>query len=219
MKITGISVQAKNPNRVNVSVDGKYRFSLDIYQLADLGIKQGQEITDDNLELLENESIFGKLYARALEFTLSRPHSAREICDYLRRKTRTTKYRHRQTGQVKERAGVPQSITERVFEQLQQKGYIDDLAFTRFWIENRHQVKGISRRKLRLELQSKGIERDIVDRLMMESSRNDDDEIAKIIAKKRSKYDDPQKLMSYLARQGFSYDDIKEALAKDADLD
>jgi SOS response regulatory protein OraA/RecX len=32
-----------------------------------------------------------------------------------------------------------------------------------------------------------------------------------VIAKKRSRYDD-QKLMAYLARQGFRYDDIREAL-------
>jgi regulatory protein len=36
--------------------------------------------------------------------------------------------------------------------------------------------------------------------------------MSKIIAKKRSRYPDDKKLMQYLARQGFSYDDIKKAL-------
>jgi regulatory protein len=40
-------------------------------------------------------------------------------------------------------------------------------------------------------------------------------ELQKIIAKKRSRYDDEQKFMAYLARQGFSYDDIKEALREE----
>ncbi|RKV91262.1 MAG: hypothetical protein D8G53_15760, partial [Candidatus Saccharimonas sp.] len=43
--------------------------------------------------------------------------------------------------------------------------------------------------------------------------RSDDEELRKIIAKKRYKYaGDEQKFMAYLARQGFSYDDIKSAL-------
>jgi hypothetical protein len=41
MKITGITAQQRDKNRINVMVDGKYRFSLDILQLGDLGIKVG----------------------------------------------------------------------------------------------------------------------------------------------------------------------------------
>ena len=70
MKITDISLQARNPDRVNVSVDGKYRFSLDILQVTELGIKIGREYSEEELVELENESQFGKLYARALEYTM-----------------------------------------------------------------------------------------------------------------------------------------------------
>ena len=38
MKITDISLQARDKNRVNVSVDGKYRFSLDIFQVGELAL-------------------------------------------------------------------------------------------------------------------------------------------------------------------------------------
>jgi len=212
MKITSISVQAKNPNRVNLSINGKYRLSLDIYQLTELGIKQGQEISEEQLAEFEGESAFGKLYARALEYTMLRPHSTREIRDYLWRKTRVTKYKSRKTGEIKEREGVSQSIADRVFERLQQKGYINDESFARYWVENRNQTKGASRRKLQSELQAKGVERRIIDEALASTARNDLEEITKIIAKKRSKYSDSQKFMAYLARQGFSYDDIKSAL-------
>jgi regulatory protein len=69
MKITDISIQVKNKDRVNISVDGKYRFSLDIFQLGELGVKVGNEYTEDELTEIETESQFGKLYARALEYT------------------------------------------------------------------------------------------------------------------------------------------------------
>ena len=116
MKITDISVQARNPDRVNVSVDGKYRFSLDILQVTELGVKIGKDYTEEELTELEDESQFGKLYGRALEYTMMRPHSAREVRDYLWRKTRTTKVKVRGTNEIRERPGVSQVIADRVYE-------------------------------------------------------------------------------------------------------
>ena len=212
MKITAITVQQKDPKRVNVMVDGKYRFSLDIFQLSDLGIRVGKEYIDEELTELETESQFGKLYARALEYCLMRPHSAREVRDYLYRKTRTTKFKSRKTGELKERPGVSQDVANRVFDRLVEKGYIDDEKFARYWVENRNQTKGTSRRKLQAELASKGVDRLIIEQQLAVTERTDADELQKIIAKKSARYPDEQKFMHYLARQGFSYDEIKQAL-------
>lgn len=211
MKITALTAQIKNKDRVNVIIDGVYRFSLDVFQVADLGIRIGKEYTEQELAELETESQFGKLYGRALEYTMLRPHSAREVRDYLWRKTRTTKYKSRQ-GEIKEREGVSQLVADRVFDRLSEKGYIDDEKFARFWVENRNQRKGSSARKLRSELQAKGVESSVIDAALANTTRSDEDELAKIIAKKRARYPDEQKFMQYLARQGFSYDDIKVAL-------
>jgi len=212
MKITALTTQQKDPIRVNVMVDGKFRFSLDIYQLADLGVKVGREYGEQELTELETESQFGKLYARALEYCLMRPHSSREVRDYLYRKTLNTRYKSKRTGELKERLGVSKAVTERVFDRLAEKGYIDDEKFARFWVENRNLRKGASKRKLQAELQSKGIDRPIIEKYLAGTTRRDEDELQKIIAKKRSRYEDEQKFMQYLARQGFSYDDIKAAL-------
>lgn len=208
MKITGISAQQKDKNRINIMVDGKYRFSLDIFQYADLGIKVGEEYSEDELLALETESQFGKAYTRALEYCLMRPHSSKEMRDYLYRKTRDTRTK---TGAVKK--GLPADVASRVFDRLVEKNYINDEAFATYWIENRNLQKGVSRRKLQAELRAKGVDSSIVDRLLVESSRSDEDELQKIIAKKRARYPDDQKLMQYLARQGFGYDDIKQALS------
>lgn len=215
MKITDIQLQARNQNRVNVSVDGAYRFSLDVYQVGALGLKIGQIIDEPTLEHFMGESEYGKLYARALEYCLMRPHSQREVRDYLWRKTRSTKVRSKKTGEFYERQGVSQESAERVLDRLIEKGYIDDEKFARFWVENRNQTKGSSIRKLEAELHAKGVSGAIIERVLRETGRSDEDEIQKIIAKKRRRYPDAQKLMQYLARQGFSYDAIKEALERD----
>lgn len=214
MKITDISLQKKNPNRVNISVDGAYKFSLDVYQVASLGIKTDKEYSEEELSELQTESQFGKLYARTLEYCLMRPHSAKEIRDYLWRKTRETKYRSRRTGEIMTKEGVSQEIADRVFNRLEEKQYIDDEKFARYWVENRNQTKGSSTRKLSNELRMKGVESSVINAAISQTERSDVDELMKIITKKRRKYLDDQKLMQYLARQGFSFDDIKQALAR-----
>lgn len=213
MKITGISQQQRDPNRINVHVDGKYRFSLDINQVVDIGIKVGNEYSEAELAELENESQFSRLYMRTLEYCLMRPHSSREIRDYMYRKTMSKKVRNKRTGDLYDRPGVSKELTERVFERLVKKGYIDDEKFARYWIENRNLSKGASRRKLQAELQAKGVERQVIDTLLAKTQRTDESELQKVIAKKSARYPDEQKLMQYLARQGFSYDDIKSALS------
>lgn len=210
MKITALKIQVRDKDRVNVFVDGKYRFSLDITQVAELGIKNGAEYSESELVELENESQFGKLYTRALEYALTRPRSQREMRDYLYRKTRDTRTK---TGSIKK--GVTKELTERVFDRLTAKGYVDDEKFAQFWVENRNVRKGVSKRKLQAELAAKGIERQLIEQTLGGSERTDAEEIQKIIAKKAGKYDDPQKLIAYLARQGFRYDDIQDALSSD----
>lgn len=212
MKITAISAQIRNDNRVNISVDGIYRFSLDIYQLVDLGIKVGNEYEKTDLDGFEQESQFGKIYSRTLEYCLMRPHSSKEIKDYLYRKTRPSLDKN---GQIK--PGVSIEITNRVLERLIEKGYIDDQKFTNYWVENRSITKGLSRRKLIAELRVKGVDIAIIEQSLSGTERNDIDEIKKIITKKRSRYPEDTKLISYLARQGFSYEIIKQAISESED--
>lgn len=219
MKITGISVQARNPDRVNVSVDGKYRFSLDILQVTELGVKIGAEFSEERIAEIEQESVFGKLYARALEYCLMRPHSAKEVRDYLRGKTRTSFTRNRHTGERKERPGVAKEIADRVYERLVDRGYVDDEKFAKYWVENRSLQKGASARKLTAELRAKGVEQGIIDTSLSFSERNDRDELEKVILKKQARYLDEQKFKQYLMRQGFRYDDINDALSDLAQRD
>lgn len=207
MKITNITLQAKNQDRVNVSVDGTYRFSLEVYQVTEFGIKIGNEYSEEEISLFEQESIFGKLYARSLEYVMMRPRSAKEVRDYLWRKTRTTRYKSR-SGEIKERAGVSQLLADRVFDRLVEKNYIDDERFARFWVENRNMRKGASKRKLQNELRSKSVDQTIIDQVVSTSSRTDDDEIDKVIAKKGHRYDE-LKLVQYLVRQGYDYDLVR----------
>lgn len=213
-KITGITAQQKLANRVNILVDGKYRFSLDIFQVSDLSLRVGKEYSEDELAVLEEESSFGKLYARTLDYTMLRPHSSKEVRDYLWKKTltRTKIVKKDDSYEKRELKGASQDVADRVFERLVEKGYIDDQKFADFWVENRHQRKGISARRLEMELYGKGVSTEVVKQAMQKSSRDEKCDLIKVIEKKSKKYSDKKKLIAYLLQQGFSYEDIQDAM-------
>lgn len=212
MIVTKITSQIKDPNRLNIFLDGKYSFSLSLPQVVDLGVRIGSEYSEQEVEDLRLSSDFGKLYSRSLEYALVRPRSVREMEQYLFKKTlnRITK-----EGNIK--AGYSKQTTREVLERLIEKGYVDDKKFAEFWVENRHLKKGISSRKLRAELASKGVSSGIIDSVLSAGDRQDSEELRKVIAKKAHRYSDKQKLIAYLAGRGFSYDDITEALDQEFD--
>ena len=195
-KITDLKQGVRNPDRVNVYVDGKFLFSLDVSQVVDLGVKVGLEISEDELAELKRASEFGKLYQRALEWVLMRPHSEKECRDYLRRKIFERK--------------LDKNYIDKIVEKLNDKRYLDDCRFAEWYVENRFSKKGVSVKRLKVELLKKGVSKDIIEQVLKDSSRNDREELEKMIAKKRSRYPDDEKLTAYLVRQGFPYDLVRE---------
>lgn len=190
-KVTDIRQAVKNQNRVNVFVNGKYAFSLDLAQLVDLKLKIGKEITEDELAEYKRLSEFGKLYQRTLEWVLTRPRSVKEAEDYLYKKIYEKK--------------LEKNYLNNIIEKLKSRNYLDDEKFAEWYVENRFVKKGVSERRLRMELMKKGIGGEAVEKALRGSGRNDEEEVRKIIAKKRARYDD-EKLIQYLCRQGFSYE-------------
>ena len=208
-KITNLKQGVKNPNRVNVFLNDKYEFSLDISQVIDYKLKVGLEITLEKLNELKSASEFGKLYQRTLEWVLLRPRSVKEVKDYLYRKLRASSsgssLRDSSQGSCSIRRRSSEDISrfsDGIISRLISKGYIDDEKFAEYYVENRFVKKGISKKRLGMELAEKGISRETIERVL--DRRSDEEEIRKIIAKKRAKYDD-DKLINYLVRQGFSY--------------
>lgn len=192
MRISKVSPAVKTAGRYNIYVDGKYSFSLDELQLVQNGLHSGLEISETQLEQLKSESDFGKNYIRAVDLISRRLRSEREIRDYAFRKQWT------------------KSNTERVIERLKARGYLDDRRFAELFFNSRHQSGRYSLKRIRLDLVKKGIGSDIINDLCR--ANGDSAALLKLINKRINKYDDENKLIAYLARNGFRYDDIKAAL-------
>lgn len=197
MKITKISAAVKTPGRYNVFVDEKFSFSLDEVQLVKLGLKKGDEFSEEQLSKLKNESDFGKNYIRAVDLISRRLRSEREIRDYAFRKNWS------------------KENLEKVIARLYERGYLNDEKFAESFVRSRANTRSFSTRRMKMELAKKGIRSEIVERILTESEDFDENSaLKKLIVKKQNRYENDQKLIAYLARQGFRYDDIKSALAE-----
>lgn len=221
MKVTRIAQQAKRKDRYSVYLDEKYSFSLSDYQLVGSGITVGKEFSKSELEAFLDKSNFGKAYERALNYVMIRPRSETEIKDYL---TRTFLYpkpkvftdksgerRIKKQGVDKEKTSA---MIQQVLERLGEKGYINDEAFARAWVNSRQLTKKPSKRKLEQELRAKGVASEIIATVLQNQNETEAENLQALISKKRklTKYQDDVKLTQYLLRQGFNYQDITAAL-------
>jgi regulatory protein len=212
-------VGVRDKTRVNVFIAGRFVFSLALTQIADNGVKVGMEVSEEEERRLKGESEFSKAYQWALQWVMMRPRSTKELEDYLMRKSRPTKRRglDRDGNLVmRESSGLTPEVVERVKATMLEKGYVDNEKFARYFIESWRIRKGASRKWFILKLREKGVEQEIAERVMQEleeqgRGRDDMEEIQKIIAKKRRKYDDWQ-MTGYLVKQGFNMADAKRAI-------
>lgn len=199
MKITAIKQQVKRADRYSIYLDGKYSFSLGEGELLKLGLHTGQELTEAELASYRNESAYGKWFDRTLNLLSFRLRSEWELRDYLKRKD------------------CPPEITERILNKLSVNGYVNDEQFAKRWVENRRLLKATSKRRLNQELRQKRISSDIIDKVLAEDETDERQVLRELVAKKRARYSDQTKLMQYLARQGYNYEDIKSVLNEQDD--
>jgi regulatory protein len=199
MTITAIRQQVKRKDRYSVYVDGKYAFSLSEGALIESRLASGQEIDQGQLDELKQAAGLDKAYGNALRYVAMRPRSEWELREYFRRK------------QIDSDAATP------IIERLKDLDLLNDANFARSWVANRRLLKSTSKRRLILELKQKHISEDIVREVLDEDQTDERDQLRALVAKKRARYPDDQKLMQYLARQGFGFDDIKSVLAEDGE--
>jgi regulatory protein len=196
MIITAIKQQVKRHDRYSVFVDGKYAFSLSEGGLIESRLASGQEIDRPQFEELKKAAGTDKAYGNALRYVAMRPRSEWELRDYFRRKQ------------------VDETAAELITERLRGLDLLNDASFARSWVANRRLLKATSRRKLILELKQKHVGEDTIREVLDEDETDERDQLRVLVTKKRARYPDDQKLMQYLARQGFGFDDIKSVLSE-----
>jgi regulatory protein len=198
--ITAIRQQQRHPDRVNVFLDGHYGFAVTREQALAFGLTIGRELSVDEVARLRAGDMVSKAIEAALRLLVVRPRSEHELRDRLKRKDYD-----------------PETI-DLALDRVRGWGYLDDADFARRWVENRVQHRPRGERMLKQELRVKGIDPETINEVIEEAEI---DEVAAAIAvaekaASRLRGLDPQvarrRLTGQLARRGFGYDAIRQAL-------
>ena len=146
---------------------------------------------------------FENLLNKSFKFLSYRPRSEKEVRDYLLRKK------------------ADDITLERIIQSLKENNFINDVDFTKWWIEQRTKFRPKAQRLIKLELLRKGIAKDLIEEILQDKTvetETDLDKAKKIAQKKllRYKNDKPQKqyekMVRFLASRGFNWDTIKEVV-------
>jgi regulatory protein len=197
-KITALQVQKRNPNRVNLHLDGEFAFGL--ARIVAAWLRVGQELTEEKIEQLQAEDARERAFQQAMLFLSYRARSESEIRQNLRKHE------------------IPEAVIELTLERLRQGGLANDQQFAQTWVENRSTFRPRSRRMMALELRQKGLNEDAVSSAV---ANVDDGALAYEAAQKKvARYrglewnDFRKKLSDFLARRGFSYSVIAPVVTR-----
>ncbi len=195
--ITKIKTQ-RNKKRVNIYLDGRFAFGLDINNFLKAGLEIGRKLSEDQVENLIFENEFQKLLDKTYRVLSLRPRSEKEIKDYLAKK------------------GATPRVSQKIIKKLKKLDYLNDRNFSHWWIGQRATFRPRGKMALRLELRQKGIKKEVIDKAL--EKVNELPLARKTAQKKLKAYQKlpPQelrnKLSAFLARRGFSWSTIKSVI-------
>lgn len=116
---------------------------------------------------------------------------------------------------------VPEEAAAAVLDRLTEVGLVDDVTFAHDWVASRQQRRHLSKTALRRELQTKGVDRDVIDDALADVEGADEHRAALDLASRRaatmgglSREVAYRRLGGVLARRGFSASITAQVLAE-----
>jgi len=196
--VTVIETQMKRRGRVKVFLDKGFAFSLSLPVAAEAGLHKGQTLSLPEIERLKSADRLQSSLDSALKYMSPRPRSEVEI--------RARLNRH----------GFDTDTIQQVLALLKERGLVDDIAFARFWRENRENFRPRSRRLIELELKQKGVDAETI----AEATAGVDDEPSAYRAAQRkarslARLDHSsfrKRLGDFLKRRGFDYELVNRTI-------
>jgi regulatory protein len=130
----------------------------------------------------------------------------RRALGYLARQAQTAS----QIKRYLERRGVAPEVADRVVRRLEEKGFVDDAAYARRWLERRVKTGRTSIRQAVWELKCRGVAPDVIEEVLAELPDNEEEKAAnRMVRAHRQRYCDlplnTWRLKAYrtLLRKGF----------------
>lgn len=199
MTVTKIEAVPNSKNKYKIYVDEQFAFVLYKGELSRYRLEAGNEIEDMVYGNIMEQVIFKRAKLRALHLLNAMGRTEKQ----LRQKLKENDY--------------TEEIIERTLQYVKSFGYVNDFEYARSFILNRKDKK--SRKELYLQLSQKGVSSDVLDEIFEECYDDSSAREAISIILQKKKYNpetatpkDTQKILSYLTRKGFSYEDVRQLL-------
>ncbi len=199
-KITALRVGRGPRKRVNVSLDGRFAFSLEAEVARKEGLQVGQELSASQIEALARFDRCHRCLNTAAHYLSYRPRSEFELRERLHQR------------------GFDDDSVAAVLAKLKEQGLVDDMAFAQFWKDNRESFSPRSQRLTKLELRRKGVASNIIDQI---ADTIDDEDSAYRAALSKARSLPPadyqsfrRRLGDYLKRRGFGYGVINHTIER-----
>ena len=194
--ITALKEQRRRRDRVNVYLDGEYAFAVQDTVAAQLCV--GQALSDEQIADLRRQDEGASAYERALHYLSYRPRSESEMRRYLSRR------------------GCDEGLIGSILARLGRARLIDDEAFARYWIDNRHRFRPRGAWALRSELRQKGVANDVLTRALEDVDEDTEALNAATRAVRRFAHLDEatfrRRLLGFLRRRGFGYQTSRQVI-------
>jgi len=202
MILTKIEKQKKYKKRFNIFLDGNFTFGLYDDTIFKFGLRINDELSDELCKEIReyDEYNFGKQIAYA----------------YLSYKSRSKKEVYQKLKSKK----ISDKIIEDIINLLTEQKYINDLNYSKLYLENKLSNKPIGKRLLKLKLMEKGIDKETTEKVIEESFNEETElESARKLLEKYSRklknkdaFDVRKKSFKYLVSRGFDFDVANEVL-------
>lgn len=200
MEVTKLAIQAKNPNRVNLHVDGKFYRGLDKIVVMKLGLKQGVTLTPYLVKRLEGAQTKNSAWEYALR---SLQRSGKSVEAMKRRLTER----------------FDPEIADTTITKLLAGGILDDKKFALSIVRQHLEQGNKSKRQIIAKLKNKRVGDSIIQEAISTIGQTHEKAAALQAAlyKNRQLKDADwrerfEKIGAYLARRGFRYETIREVV-------
>ena len=182
-------------------------------EIARFGLYTGMELTGEQRRELEDAVRVREVRMRALGQISMRPLSRKELIDKL-----MTPPRSRKTDEEGESVqGASEEEAAAAADWLESLGYLDDAEYARALVR-RCAAKGCGERKMRDELWKHGVPRELWEEALRENTGTEEtlDTLLRAKLKGGTTPDrkELQRIAAGLARRGFSWSDINDALRR-----
>lgn len=202
--ITAMHERRAGSSRFVVAIDGHIAATVSAELIGELGLRVGRRVDETEAARLSQAAARLEVFDKAVELLSVRARSVRDLTARLRR------------------AGAGDDAIAGAVERLRGLGFLDDEAFARQLARSRVLSGGVSKRRIGVELQNRGIARDVADTAISETLADvdlDEDGAARAAALKRLRALtalDPatrrRRLYAFLARRGYAPDVIARVL-------